>query len=148
MSHGLRLRCFQADSARGVHFDSISDQNLSQLLSEEGHIEIFNTIARPNWQSVNVVLLVCRLQLPPSSLAVVPLQIPSAVCTANVTLNGMGTDTEGNMIAGLSIVLKNTADTTVLPPWDFQAYNILYNGLSLTWGLTNTVYKYVSRAIR
>ncbi|KAK9854816.1 hypothetical protein WJX84_001530 [Apatococcus fuscideae] len=81
-----------------------------------------------------------RLQLPPSSLTLVPLQVPSAVCTANITMIGMGQDANGDTVAGLSIVLKNTADTSILPPWDFQAYNAIYNGLSLTWGLTNTVF--------
>ena len=83
----------------------------------------------------------CRLQLPPSPLTLVPLQVPSAVCTANVTLLAMGQDEQGSTVAGMEIVLKNTADTTVLPPWDFQAYNVLYSGLSLTYGLTNTIYK-------
>ena len=83
----------------------------------------------------------CRLQLPPSPLTLVPLQVPSAVCTANVTLLAMGEDEQGRTIAGMEIVLKNTADTTVLPPWDLQAYNMLYSGLSLTYGLTNTIYK-------
>ncbi|KAK9865370.1 hypothetical protein WJX84_008628 [Apatococcus fuscideae] len=67
-------------------------------------------------------------------------QVPSAVCTANVTLLAMGQDEQGSTVAGMEIVLKNTADTTVLPPWDFQAYNVLYSGLSLTYGLTNTIY--------
>ncbi|KAK9830825.1 hypothetical protein WJX74_009052 [Apatococcus lobatus] len=81
-----------------------------------------------------------KLQLPPSPITLVPLQVPSAVCTANVTLLAMGQDEQGSTVAGMEIVLKNTADTTVLPPWDFQAYNVLYSGLSLTYGLTNTIY--------
>lgn len=67
-----------------------------------------------------------------------PLQIAPALCQVEVSTLAAGISDNDGPIAVLEFVVKNMADTTVFPPWRFDAANESVIGVTQSYGLTGT----------
>lgn len=67
-----------------------------------------------------------------------PLQIAPALCEVEVNTLAIGTSNDVGAIAVIEFVVKNTADTTVFPPWRFDVVNENITGIAQSYGLTGT----------
>ena len=65
-----------------------------------------------------------------------PLQVAPALCQVEVSTLAIGTSNDIGGIAVLEFVYKNTADTTVFPPWRFDIVNENITGIAQSYGLT------------
>ena len=67
-----------------------------------------------------------------------PLQIAPALCQVGVSVMEFGISDDNGPIAIVELVVKNTADTTVFPPWRFDLVNKNITGVAQSYGLTGT----------
>ena len=66
-----------------------------------------------------------------------PLQIAPSLCQTSIRILAEGLSDQGDSVAVVEIVVMNTADTTVFPPWSFTVVNGNITGLSQSYGLTS-----------
>ena len=67
-----------------------------------------------------------------------PLQVAPALCQVGVNSLASGISNDSGPIAAIEFVVKNTADTTIFPPWRFDVVNENVTGIAQSYGLTGT----------